>query len=453
MLVSFAVSNFRSFLKEQQFSLVASKRLGLAHPTHAVPIPRSDDERVLRAAVLYGANGAGKSNLFRALSFLKNIVLEPRSANSGTGREAFRFSDNNATTDFDIQFIAEDKLYRLGLKLSDSQVSEEWLVEITGSREKIIYERSTNMQGAVTVEAPSLNPESKRLKALATVGGPENQSFLATIRATLKPADISKDLNAVLDWFDNGLTLVAPDEGFAPLGTMLAHEPEFLTFASNFLKAASTGIDSLHVIKSEITEDEVKRLLPKNVLAEVHKGFLENKAVNATLINQDENLEIFLEKTPEDHFYKISVQASHKNDSNKIAHLELSEESDGTQRLLSLLPALHQLKNKNAVFVIDEIDRSLHPKLSYDFLNFFLESCTSGHQQIIVTTHECNLLDLDLLRRDEIWFAEKDYNGETHLTSLSDFKVRNDLDVRKHYMEGRFGGVPFLGNLQRLLEN
>ena len=109
-------------------------------------------------------------------------------------------------------------------------------------------------------------------------------------------------------------------------------------------------------------------------------------------------------------------------------------------------------RKQTAVFFIDEIDRSLHPILVWNFLDFFLKSCEGEQRQIIVTTHESNLLDLDLLRRDEIWFAEKNQEGATHLYSLADFKVRKDLEIRKHYLHGRFGAVPFLGNLDRLLE-
>jgi AAA15 family ATPase/GTPase len=131
--------------------------------------------------------------------------------------------------------------------------------------------------------------------------------------------------------------------------------------------------------------------------------------------------------------------------------LDLQEESDGTRRLLNLIPAL-QTHGGSAVYFIDEIDRSLHPMLVWKFLEFFLKSPADGHRQIIVTTHESNLLDLDLLRRDEIWFAEKDQDAATHLYSMVDFKVRKDHEIRKHYLQGRFGAVPFLGNLDRLLE-
>jgi hypothetical protein len=131
--------------------------------------------------------------------------------------------------------------------------------------------------------------------------------------------------------------------------------------------------------------------------------------------------------------------------------LEFREESDGTQRLLDLLPALHCGKISDSVYFIDEIDRSMHPMLVWKFLDFFLKSCPRDRRQIIVTTHESNLLDLGLLRRDEIWFAEKDHESATRLYSMADFKVRTDHEIRKHYLQGRYGAVPFLGNLDHLI--
>jgi hypothetical protein len=148
--------------------------------------------------------------------------------------------------------------------------------------------------------------------------------------------------------------------------------------------------------------------------------------------------------------YQISVQAAHEHERGKVVRLELAEESDGTRRLLNLISALHRLRTIGGVYIIDEIDRSLHPMLVKEFLEFFLKSRSAGAGQIIVTTHESNLLDQDLLRRDEIWFAEKDQSAATRLYSLLDFKVRNDLEIRKHYLQGRFGAVPFLGNLDNL---
>ena len=130
--------------------------------------------------------------------------------------------------------------------------------------------------------------------------------------------------------------------------------------------------------------------------------------------------------------------------------LPFGEESDGTQRLLHLLPALYHLKTACKVFVIDELDRSLHPLLTHSILDFFVTSCPGACQQLIVTSHETHLLDQNLLRRDEIWFAEKDEMQQTKLFSLADLGVRKDLRLERGYLQGRFGGVPFIHGMDRI---
>ncbi|MRR07376.1 MAG: ATP-binding protein [Deltaproteobacteria bacterium] len=447
MIVSFSVENFRSFDGEETFSLIASNRT-TGHENHTIPIPGSD-ERLLRAAVVYGANGAGKSNLFKAINYLDNMALNPRGKNAGTGREPFKFGENqDKPSSFDLCFIAGQKVYRFGFKLDDHRIIEEWLVRVEGKREKELYERTTDPNGKVVIEAKGLKSAGEKLKALATVGGPPNQTFLATIRATLGQSDYGDELTAIVGWFEINLQLLRPDTPYLPLSDRLAKDPEFLKFAGDFLKSSSTGVDHLKVIKKELTEEQLRGFLPEEIISEVIKSMQED---GLAVMRLREGKEILVERSGENHYYLVTIQAAHEHSAGRVIPLELSEESDGTQRLLNLIPALHHLRTSGGVFVIDEIDRSMHPMLTWKFLEFFLKSCEGEQRQVIVTTHESNLLDLDLLRRDEIWFAEKDKLGATRLYSMADFQVRKDLEIRKHYLQGRFGAVPFLGSLDRLL--
>lgn len=448
MLVSFSVANFRSIAAEETFSMVASQRFPGEHENHAMPIPGSK-EKVLRAAVIYGANGAGKSNLFKALTYLRRLAVVTRKKNAGTRREPFRLGHLEAEpSSFELRFIVGGKLYNFGVKVDDERILEEWLVWIDGNRERPLYERITKGDGTVEIDAKGLKPKSKKLDALATVGGPQNQTFLATIRATLDAADYGDELSAIIDWFDTRLGLIAPTMKHKRLGHLLVEEPAFMEFASAFLRDASTGVQSLDVKKKELTEEELLEVLPTAIAEKVLKEIEDGESV---LVQLSADREILIERSDKNHYYMLSIGAEHDHPSGKRVSLKLSEESDGTQRLLNLIPALHRLRTRGGVYVIDEIDRSLHPLLAWQFLDFFLKSCDGDERQIIVTTHESNLLDLDLLRRDEIWFTEKDATGATHIYSLSDFKIRKDLEVRKHYLDGRFGAIPFLGNLDRLL--
>jgi len=448
MIISFSVDNFRSFAMEETFSLVASNRYSGAHGDHTLPIPNAK-EKVLRTAVIYGANGAGKSNLFKALRFVQSIALKHRKRKSGINREPFRFGNRaNEPSCFDLQLVADGRLYQFGFKIDDERIVEEWLFQMVGGRQKSLYERVTDEYGHVTIDASGIKNPSPRLAALATIGGPQNQSFLATVNATLEPADFGPDLRAVLTWFKESLHLIGPDQSFGALARELNRDPQFLTFAGEFLKAASTGVDHLAIVKTELSEDELRRLLPPSLVTRILKN--EDEEGHALVVLGDGN-ELIVERRGENRFYQIRVQAAHEHKPGTIIRLELDNESDGTRRLLNLVPALHQLRATGAVYFIDEIDRSLHPILVRKFLEFFLHFCSGGHRQVIVTTHESSLLDQELLRRDEIWFAEKDEAGATRLYSLIDFKVRNDLEIRKHYLQGRFGAVPFIGDLDRLL--
>ncbi len=452
MIVSFSVSNFRSFSSEETFSLIASNRLSDSHQDHTFPVPNSK-ENVLKTGVIYGANGAGKSNLFKALNYLKSIALKPKKKNSGTDREKFRFdTTSNEPSVFDLLFINNNKLYRYGVKVDDQKIIEEWLVHIVGTKEKVLYERVTDENGKVKIEANGLKSSGDKLRALVTVGGPQNQSFLATIQATLDISDFGDQITDVITWFDDSLTLIAPDTSFGSLGQLLDSDLDFLKFAGSFLKSASTGVDHLLIQKNEISEDELRNLLGKRFASKLLEDITEDKD-SLAVVQLNQGIELLVERSDENHFYRITIQAAHEFQPGNVITLDLTEESDGTRRLLNLLPALHFLRTSNAVFFIDEIDRSLHPKLAWEFLEFFLKSCQGGQHQIIVTTHESNLLDLELLRRDEIWFAEKDHLGASHIYSLADFKIRTDLDIRKHYLQGRFGAIPFLSNLTGLLEN
>ncbi len=203
----------------------------------------------------------------------------------------------------------------------------------------------------------------------------------------------------------------------------------------------------MEVSKKDVSRDDFKKLLPTS-FSKLLNDLEEDKT---RIVRLDESSELVIERNNEDRLYRLSIQAAHEHKAGTVVNLDLDEESDGTRRLLNLLPALYHLSTEQAAYFIDEIDRSLHPILVKEFLHFFLRSCDTGLRQLIVTTHESNLLDLDLLRRDEIWFVEKDESASTRLYSLLDFKVRNDLEIRKHYLQGRFGAIPFLGSLEQLL--
>jgi AAA15 family ATPase/GTPase len=449
MLVSFSVSNFRSFDEEQTFSLVASKRHSGEHKDHALSIPDSD-ELVLRTGLIYGANGAGKSNLFKALQFLKKIALGSRQKEALLDRVPFLLRSGNRPSVFDLQFIYGETLFRYCVKVDDFTIIEESLTRVINGNERIVYERLTSPEGRVDVrlgETEANDEQLTKIKALATIGGPQNQSFLATALVTLDKCPSL--LFGPMLWFATQLTLLDPNHAAPGFMGPFATDPDLLRFASGFLNAASTGIDHLAATESQISEEEAAQHLNSRFRERLAAGN-DRKPTRHVLNNGDV---IVTSKSGEDLKHTlIQVKATHRNLEGDAIPFDINQESDGTQRLLQLVPALHSMHRHPRCYFIDEIDRSLHPILVHDFVEFFLRSCTGKNAQLVMTTHESTLLDQDLLRRDEIWFAEKNREGATTLYSLLDFNPRNDMQLRKNYLQGRFGAVPFLGGIERLLE-
>jgi hypothetical protein len=344
-----------------------------------------------------------------------------------------------------LQFIAAERPYRYIIKLDDKQVTEEWLGETVDGRERMIFNRGQD-RDVVLGDSVKAHP---RLGALATVGAAPNQSFLRTIgRSALGLSDVGPELESVQRWFRSVLVLMPPGEPHRLLWRKLNEDPSLLDFASGFLRSSSTGVDRLEILRSQISPEDLPSFVGESRARQLidQSGAGIKGLFPAIRVANDALIEV---GGPEG-FSLVRFQAAHKSEDGRTFNMDLGDESDGTKRLLDLLPALHQMRKHGGVYFVDEIDRSMHPILVRGLLDFFLSSCANSPGQLIITTHESHLLDLSLLRRDEIWFAEKDREQATHLYSLADFQVRTDLKIQKHYLEGRFGAIPFLGNLGQL---
>lgn len=442
MIVNFSVKNFRSFNEEQTLNLVASNRIA-DHPTHLVPIPGST-ETALRGCVFFGANGAGKSNLFKALSYLQNTALRSSKRKTGTNRQPFQFSSGNqAPSEFDLTFVSEGTTFRYGLVVDDHAILEEWLVILENGSESIVFE---SVASQPAIHSAGLQSSGEEVVKLAGISRRRNQTFLSAIRTTLDESKVMGPIRSVIRWFRNDLVLIGPDAFFKRLSAKILTDPAFKDFASDFLRSASTGVDALHISKQNLSELEVKRLLGEE---EAEQFLNSSNPLAASVFRTKDGTELLRDETG---CYIVSIQANHNTDADGTdGLLDLAEESDGTQRLLHLLPALHDLRQRSVVYVIDEIDRSLHPHLTKAFLHFFFSHCGDGHNQIISTTHDTNLLDGELFRRDEVWFVSKHRDLSSELFSLLEFKPRNDLKIDKAYLQGRFGAVPHLGGIEFLL--
>ena len=447
MLLSFSVENFRSFRAEETLNLLASKRSGTPEPPYCYKVPGAD-EHVLRVTSLYGANGAGKSNVVRALAILERLVLHGTPRDERMPYKPFRLDDESPTkpTVFDLRFIAEGEVFRYGICYDADRVHEEWLDVYEGKKERSLFTRSNGETGNVAIEfAPSAKGIPSQIESLADSGIRPNQLFLAEIVDRDEETQGPR-FGCVVNWFKHTLGIIEPDAQFRALARKIATDENFAEFAGKFLREASTGVASIKVDTKTLSR---KKLPPLSKEQEEAIDMLDG---TAPIPWGPDGEEMIVDASRKDVVQFHRILALHDATKGRSVEFSLSEESDGSRRLLNLLPALYRVKAGGGVFVVDELERSMHPILAKKFIEFFLKVADVARSQLIFTTHESTLLDLDLMRRDAIWFAEKDDVGASHLYSLADFKVRKDLDIEKGYFAGRFGAVPFLGGIDRLIE-
>lgn len=435
-----------SFEETKEFNMLPSpkyKRLD----SHKYNIKNFD---VLKMASIYGANGAGKSNLIKSLSLLKNIVTKEELPIRFKDLK-FKFGDNieNNPQILGIEFFQDEMSYYYGLEILNNIIKTEELYQsgLGKSADKLIFERKTDENDKIHItflEAFENDKESQVLKKIIEKNLAKPNKPLLKLLTTLNNPFLEKANNA-LKWFEDTLEIIYPDSKPNALAHKLDFDKEFKHYAEDIMRSFNIGIDGLKSEKKSLkdffgedNEDELEELT-----REIKES--PNKMIGLRTRKGDE---IIVVSEKQDIFVK-QVKLEHTGKSNIKATFNLDEESDGTIRLLDFIPAFKDLVANRKVIVIDEIERSIHPLLIKELIKkFSLDDKTRG--QFIFTTHESNLLDQAIFRQDEIWFAEKNKSGSTELYSLSDFKEHNTIDIRKGYLNGRYGSIPFLANLQDL---
>jgi hypothetical protein len=246
-----------------------------------------------------------------------------------------------------------------------------------------------------------------------------------------------------LQWFTNDLVPVMPNARPSGLTILLEEDKGFYQFASQVMQAFNTGIKSINVdtipIEDFFGQDDKQQaeLISAELKANPDK-------IRPFLTAHEEILFVWRQnKVVAKRLYFL-----HDTDGGEVK-FTAAEESDGTRRLLDYLPAFYSAIKSKRVYLVDEIERSIHPLLIKELINKFSHDELT-HGQLIFSTHESNLLDQDIFRPDEIWFAEKNKEGATEIYALSEFKEHHTIDIRKGYLNGRYGGIPFLGNLKDL---
>ncbi len=439
MLVRFSVENYRSFKERQVFSMAAGK-----HTRHKNQVLSINGKRLLKAGVLFGANAAGKSNLIKAINFGKNIALNKISVGKIVNRH-FRIDRESIGKPgvFQYDFWSNGHFYSYGFAISylEAKFVSEWLYVIDGDKEFNVFERNEGEK--ITTDIKFIEAENKQRFEIYAEDVSNTKSFLSEIvnhrlRETL---DFTPFFD-VKEWFDS-LIIIFPQTKINDFRQFLMNDS--LESMGKLLNYFDTGIDS--VSGKEKSMDETLGFLPeelrKDVTNDVQEAFANNEnskevfSVEITIAGK--RFSFFKNKKGEITAAQLVMDHGNPNDL-----FELIDESDGTRRLFDLIP-LYKKGKQNCTILVDELDRSFHSKLTIEFIQKFFEKTEGEETQLIVTLHDSNVMNLNFLRQDEIWFVERREDHSSEIYSLNKFKERFDHSVAKDYLLGRYGAIPNFG--------
>lgn len=461
MLLKMSVSNFRSFDGAATLDLVSSSKVRKLS-NHVIS---ANGLKVLRNAAVYGANASGKSNLWRAFMFLQESV-STGSLPLGTTEWFCKLRKENEgrPTSFDLMFEVAGQFYDYGFSalLKERRVVSEWLYLLESRADKKwnstrLFEYSEEGVDGFRLElerAPgSADDDRNRLDMYAhdfTWGA--EQLFLTELNRNKRYVDgssfllFTKVYGAIVDdtrVMGAGETRPLPPTYF---------QRDYLPRISSLLAGFDTGIESIE--PRRVTQAELRELVPAKVLADMRR-LAQQVALQAgrdakskyQVVARAPDALVVIEGIDQSEPLIWTLSLRH---SGSFFDYEYGEESEGTQRLLDFMEML--LCDEDAVFVVDELDRSLHPMLTKHFLELFNEMHANDRTQLVFTTHEDSLMDLKCLRKDEIWFVDRKEGKGSTLYPLDVFvDVRTDASVDKNYWNGRYGGIPVLSSIQSMV--
>ena len=408
MLLNFDLHNWKTIRASKNFTMLAGKE-----KSHGQRLIKAGECSILPVAAMFGGNASGKSSFVSALAFAKNFVVEGVQPYDEVPVQPFLLDDESSTkpTSMCISFVAEnDKAYEFRFKVTREKVVSESLSLVQSGTTQEIYSR--NERG---IHIASDAPDKERLEMIARCTRPEQLFLTAAVHLN------ATSLFAAYRWFKYTLTVVEPGSSVA----LAAYGDEAV------LKTVNEVIGQLDLGVGRVLAEEIKRPSMGAVFgAEWGQPIMsEEKGVFTVTTSKGERktMRILTERT--------------KADGSPV-RFDLKNEASGVQQAVGLLPVL--LCPQDKVYVVDDLDTHLHPHLAREFLENFLSNCSpKSRSQILLTAHDTQLMDTDLLRREEIWFAERNSDGSSELFSLGDFKdIRKNEDIRKSYLQGRFGGVP-----------
>lgn len=428
MLVRFSVQNFRSFKEQTSLSMVANGRLSQLK-NHAMVV---NDVSLLRGAFVYGANASGKSNLIHAVDFSRKIILEGSTRGARMDRYCKLGPGKTSPGVFQFKMLIEDKVYSYGFALSylDGTIIEEWLYQLKANGdEKNLFSRN---EETVSSDLNLIGKAKTRFGIYAEDIKSQPRDLFLSELAKKTDDDAFHIFGDVYHWFAN-IIVIFPSSVYMPLPLAIRNDDMRNEF-EKFLVHFDTGIDSIEV-ESSTLKKELSHYSDEE-LSDLEEFISQTSAEHEEFGIRGSDMLLAFRRENDD----LVVEKLKTKHQDAVELFDLKDESDGTKRLFDLVPLLFEELDNRVVF-IDEIDRSMHPKLTVELVKLFYDFTEKKQMQMIATTHESALLDLSLLRRDEIWFVERQAQG-SQLYSLDDFKVRYDKQIEGDYLLGRFGATP-----------
>lgn len=436
MLIEFSVSNYRSFRDRVTLSMeaadIASQPPSLDEQN---VFTASRGLRLLTSAVVYGANASGKSNLVAAINVMRAFVLNSsrdRWVSRLIGVEPFRLSTATETAPslFEIVFLVDGTQYRYGFAVDRRVVVEEWLYRLGKAREATLFERDRQeirVNPRTFREGRDLEFRTRPDALFLSVVAQFNGAIARRLTEWFAALDVN---TGVMDWGDMAFALT----GFET-------SPHRRTI-EELIRRLDTGIERLELELLPLTRDVLDDM--RELFTQTRFAFLD---------------EFFFGETAE--FLRVNTYHQRFDAEgrpvDRVAFDLERHESAGTRRLFALAHPIVRALKEGGVLVIDEFDARLHPNLAMELIRLFNDPTTNPHHaQLIATTHNTNLLSARLFRRDQVWFVEKSRQGASDLYSLVEYRidgkiVRNDASFEKDYILGRYGAIPFIGDLRELL--
>ncbi|WP_315061137.1 ATP-binding protein [Capnocytophaga leadbetteri] len=445
MLIRFQIKNLYSFEEETEFNLLTNdSELLPHHKKHANGVD------FLRMTAIYGANASGKSNFVKAIALLQESVKRGKIIDNPNDCK-FKLSEEALTKPISlgIELLSNSKMYYYTLTFEHNQILNEALIEtFKEGEDRVVFERSL-VEGIQQIPFVGGNVKDEKERIFLELLSEKllsKEELLLTFLAQKYPNEYA-DINNVVSWFSK--TLIVLTSNFKTRG--ITHyfdvNENVRLFIHNYLSNLSAGIENVFIETNRIEEtfpninDKTKKEFINKLKKESDKGIAfydeYTREEVAIVLNEDDTLST----------KRLFTEHLGRNGYKERFPLRL--ESDGTKRLLEYAPLISDVINNERVYIVDEIERSIHPMMIKELIKK-ISSDTTAKGQLIFTTHESCLLDQEILRPDEIWFTQKDMGGATQMYSLSDFNISNTATVENDYLNGRYGGIPFLSNLKEL---